>query len=433
MTSAREILRLSAITFLTLVTEPLFLLADSAIVGHLGTPELAGLSIAAAVIGTVISFCIFLAYGSTASVARMLGFGDRRAAYAQGVDVLWLATLVGGVFAALAWPLSGPVVSLFDPSAEVARHATVYLRISLLGAIPMLLVLAAVGVLRGARSLRLPLMVAVAGNLANIALNWLLVYPLGLGIAGSALGTVTAQSGMALALVIVVVRHARAAGSPLTPDLAGISRAFSVGVPLIVRTMLLRAALLLMTYAAAVFGAVSLATMQLALSIWTFLAFALDALGITAQTLVGSSLGAGSVTETRAMTDRMIRWGLWFGLLTGLVLLACAGFLAPLFTEDPAVRSLLVPVLVVAACAQPLAGLVFALDGILIGAGDGVFLAKAQAVVLAVFAPLAWLAVTGPGTLVWLWIAFGVGFMGTRAVVLLVRARGEAWMRLGAG
>lgn len=433
MTSAREILRLSAITFLTLVTEPLFLLADSAIVGHLGTPELAGLSIAAAVIGTVISFCIFLAYGSTASVARMLGFGDRRAAYAQGVDVLWLAALVGAAFAAMAWPLSGPVVGLFEPSAEVARHATVYLRISLLGAIPMLLVLAAVGVLRGARSLRLPLLVAVAGNLANIALNWLLVYPLGLGIAGSALGTVVAQSGMALALVVVVVRHARAAGSPLTPDLAGIRRAFAVGVPLIVRTMLLRAALLLMTYGAAVFGAVSLATMQLALSIWTFLAFALDALGITAQTLVGSSLGGGSVAETRAITDRMIRWGLWFGVATGVALLACAGFLAPLFTDDPAVRSLLVPVLVVAACAQPLAGLVFALDGILIGAGDGVFLAKAQAVVLAVFAPLAWLAVAGPGTLVWLWVAFGVGFMGTRAVVLTVRSRGEAWMRLGAG
>lgn len=432
MTSAREILRLSAITFLTLVTEPLFLLADSAIVGHLGTPELAGLSIAAAVIGTVVSFCIFLAYGSTATVARLLGAGDRRAAYAQGVDVLWLAAAVGGVFAALAVPLAGPVVGLFGPAPEVAHHAGVYLRISLLGSIPMLLVLASVGVLRGSRSLRLPLVVAVAGNLANIVLNWLLVYPLDLGIAGSALGTVLAQSGMALVLVGVVVAKARAAGAPLSPDLPGIRRAFGVGVPLIVRTMLLRAVLLVMTWAAASFGSVELAAMQLALSIWTFLAFALDALGITAQTLVGQALGSGSRTEARALTARFVRWGLWYGVATGLLLAALATVLAPVFTSDAAVRDQLVPVLLVAALAQPLAGVVFALDGILIGAGDGVFLAKAQAVVLVVFAPLALLAVTGPGTLVWLWAAFGAGFMGTRAAVLLLRARGEAWIRLGA-
>lgn len=430
-TSDREIARLSAVAFLTLVTEPLFLLADSAIIGHLGTAQLAGLSIAAAVLGTLVSLCIFLAYGTTASVARLVGAGNPRAAFAQGVDGIWLAVLVGGVASLAGVPLTGSIVDLFGPSAEVAEHATTYLRIALLGAIPMLVMLAAVGVLRGVRDMRTPLWVAVAANLANIALNYLLVYPAGLGIAGSAIGTVLAQSGGAVALTWVVVRHALRHGAPLSPDAPGILRAARVGVPLIVRTLMLRAALLVMTYAAAVFGSVELATMQLALSIWTFLAFALDALGITAQTLVGNELGRGDQRRAREMTDRLIRWGFWLGIVTGAALLACSTVLGPLFTGDPAVRDLLTPVLIAAAVVQPVAGVVFTLDGILIGAGDGRYLAWAQTIVLAVFAPMAWGAVAGPGTLVWLWVAFGVGFMGTRCLLLMVRARGSAWMRLG--
>jgi putative MATE family efflux protein len=296
----------------------------------------------------------------------------------------------------------------------------------------MLVMLAAVGVLRGAKDLRTPLVVAVVGNLANIALNYALVYPLGLGIRGSALGSLLAQTGSAAALLIVVVRTAVREGAPLVPDLPGIRRAAVVGVPLIVRTLMLRAALLVMTAGAAAFGATDLATMQLALSIWTFLAFALDALGISAQTLVGNQLGTGDAVRARAVTQRLIGWGVVLGVATGLLLLACSAGLGRLFTEDPAVLALLSPVLLVAAVAQPFAGVVFTLDGILIGAGDGRYLAWAQTVVLAVFAPLAWYAVAGPGTLLALWVAFAVGFMGTRTVVLVLRSRSDAWMRLGA-
>jgi putative MATE family efflux protein len=431
-TTDGEIARLSAIAFLTLVSEPLFLLADSAIIGHLGTPQLAGLSIASAVMGTLVSLCIFLAYGTTASVARLMGAGRARDAFAQGLDGIWLAAAVGALATVLGVVLTGPIVELFGPSAEVAEHATAYLRVAFLGSIPMLVMLAAVGVLRGTKDLRTPLWVAVVANLANIGLNYLLVYGFGLGVAGSAIGTVLAQTGSAIVLVVVVVRHAVGQRAPLIPDLPGILRAARVGVPLIVRTLMLRASLLIMTYAAAVFGAVELATMQLALSIWTFLSFALDALGITAQTLVGNELGRGDEARARSMTHRLLTWGLWLGVVTGLVLLACSTVLGPLFTSDQRVLDALTPVLLVAALAQPVAGLVFTLDGILIGAGDNRFLAWAQTIVLLVFAPLAWLAVAGPGTLVWLWVAFAVGFMGTRCVTLYLRSRGDAWMRLGA-
>ena len=235
-----EIVRLAVPAFLALVAEPLFLLADAAIVGHLGTPQLAGLGIASSVLGTLVSLCIFLAYGTTASVARRVGAGDTEGALAQGVDGLWLAALIGVVVTVAVLPATRTVVGWFGPSADVAAYATTYLHVALLGAAPLLLMLAATGVLRGLQDTRTPLVVAVVGNVANVVLNLALVYGVGLGIAGSALGTLVAQLGSALALVWVVVRAARATGAPLAPDLPGIRAAARAGVPLLLRTLTLR-------------------------------------------------------------------------------------------------------------------------------------------------------------------------------------------------
>jgi putative MATE family efflux protein len=430
----REILRLAVPAFLALVAEPLFLLADAAIVGHLGTPELAALGIAGAVVQTAVGLCIFLAYGTTASVARRVGAGDARGALTQGVDGMWLAVLLGVVTTAVGLPLSAWLVGLFGPAPDVDGHATTYLRLAFLGVTPLLVMLAATGVLRGLQDTRTPLVVAVAGNLVNVALNYLLVYGLHLGIAGSAIGTDLAQLASATALVVVVVRAARREGASLRPDLGGVRRAAHAGAALVVRTLTLRASLLVTTYGAASLGSTAVATHQLAMTIWTFLAFALDAIAIAAQALTGRSLGAGDLEGTRAVTRRMVQWGWWSGVVTGLALAAASPVLGLLFTEDTVVRDQLVAVLVVAAVFQPVAGVVFVLDGVLIGAGDGRYLAWGGIVVLAVFAPLALLAVhvgDARAGLLWLWAAFGAGFVGSRAVVLLRRARGTAWMVTG--
>ncbi len=424
----REILRLAVPAFLALVTEPLFLLSDAAIVGHLGTAELAALGIAGAVVQTAVGLCVFLAYGTTASVARRIGAGDLRGAIGQGVDGVWLAVLIGAVTTVGGFLLTGPLVRLFDPAAGVEGHATSYLSWAWLGVTPLLVILAATGILRGLQDTRTPLYVAVAGNLLNIGLNLLLVYGLDLGIKGSAIGTDLAQGISALALLVVVVRAARRHEAPLRPHARGIALAAHAGMALVVRTLTLRASLLVTTYAAARLGSTDLATHQLAITIWGFLAFALDAIAIAAQAITGRYLGAGDVDTTRRVTDRMVRWGWLSGLATGAGLAALSPFLGPLFTSDVAIHDALVPVLLVAALFQPVAGVVFVLDGVLIGAGDGRFLAWAGVVVLAVFAPAALLT----GTLVWLWLAFGVFFMGGRLVVLLTRARGTGWMVTGA-
>ncbi|WP_202388328.1 MATE family efflux transporter [Nocardioides flavescens] len=437
----REIRRLGVPAFLALVAEPVFLLSDAAVVGHLGTPELAAQGIAAVVMQTVVGLCVFLAYGTTASVARRIGAGDTRGALAQGVDGVWLAVLIGLVATVAGVVLSGWLVGLFGVGAEVGDLATTYLRISVLGTVPLLVVMASTGVLRGLQDTRTPLVVAVAGALLNIVFNVVLVYPAGLGLAGSAVGTVVAQLACAAAFLVVVVRGARRHGAPLRPDTAGIRAAARAGVPLVVRTLTLRAAFLVTTYAVTLgpVGAggdaardVDLATHQLALTLWTFLSFVLDAIAIAAQAITGRYLGAGDVAGTRAVTRRMVQWGVVSGVVTGVLLAAASPVLGVLFTGDGAVRDLLVPVLLVAALGQPVAGVVFVLDGVLIGAGDGRYLARAGLVVLLVYAPVVLLLATTVGGLVAVWAAFAGVFMGARLVVLLRRQRTDAWMVTGA-
>jgi putative MATE family efflux protein len=441
----REIARLAVPAFLALVAEPLFLLGDAAVVGHLGTRELAGLGLAGTVLTTVVGLCVFLAYGTTAGVARQLGAGRPREALALGIDGLWLAVAIGVPVTLATSLLARPLVSAFGASGGVEDAATTYLRIAAAGITPLLLVLASTGVLRGLQDVRTPLVVAVAGNVVNLVLNVLLVYGAGpvprLELAGSALGSVVAQVLMAAALVAAVVRGARREGASLRPDLAGIRAAGRAGVPLLVRTLTLRASILVTTWAVVLAAStaasdgdeVPIAAHQLAFTIWTFLAYVLDAIAIAAQAITGRHLGGGDVAATRAVTARMVQWGVVSGVVTGVLLAASSPWLGALFTPDDAVRDALVPVLLVAAAAQPLAGVVFVLDGVLIGAGDGTYLALAGLVVLAGYAPVVLLTSALGAGLPWVWVAFGALFMGGRFVTLVHRARTDRWLVTGAG
>ncbi|GAB3853334.1 MATE family efflux transporter [Nocardioides maradonensis] len=435
----RELLGLAVPAFLALIAEPLFLLGDAAVVGHLGTRQLAGFGIAGTVLQTVVGLCIFLAYGTTAGVARRLGAGERDAALRQGVDGLWLAVLIGVPISVLVAVGAPALIAAFGAGPDIAGPGTTYLRIAAAGTTPLLVSLAATGVLRGLQDTRTPLAVAVVANAANLLLNVALVFGLGplprLGVAGSALGSVLAQLGAAAVLAGVVARAARREGAGLRPDLPGIRAAGRAGVPLLVRTLTLRASLLVTTYAVVRTAAGSptpVATHQLAMTIWGFLAFALDAIAIAAQAIVGRSLGAGDADATRAATARMVRWGVGSGIVTGLALAAASPWLGALFTPDPSVRRALVPVLLVAALFQPAAGVVFVLDGVLIGAGDGRYLAAAGLVVLGGYAPLVLVTGATSAALPWIWAVFGLVFMGGRLITLLRRARGVAWLVVGA-
>lgn len=433
----RQVLGLAVPALATLVAEPLFLLADTAMVGHLGTSALAGLGVAGAALSTAVSIFVFLAYATTAVVARQRGAGRPEAALSAGIDGVWLAVVLG-LLVAVPTALFAPTVNgWFGAGVDAVAAATVYLRISAVGIPAMLVVLACSGVLRGFLDTRTPLVTAVVGFSANIVLNYLLIYVAGLGIAGSAWGTVIAQWGMAIALGWVVLRRAVAAGAVLRPHPGRILRAALDGVPLLVRTLALRVAMLATTWTAAGFGDTTMAAHQVVFTMFGLLALALDALAIAAQALTGTTLGAGDRDGTMRLTGLLTRWGVWAGLALTALLLATAWLLPGVFTTDPQVQSRIVTGLVVLALFQPVAGMVFVLDGVLIGAGDGRALALLQALVLVPYLPVLWWVhahasdLPGVRGIAAVWVAFGF-FLVCRMVALIVRERSRAWLRLGA-
>ncbi|WP_406060163.1 MATE family efflux transporter [Streptomyces sp. NBC_01077] len=427
----REIVSLALPAFGALVAEPLFLMVDSAIVGHLGTPQLAGLAIAAALLSTAVSVFVFLAYATTAAVARRVGAGDLPAAIRQGMDGIWLALLLGAVVVVLTLPAAPWLVGIFGASDTAAPHAVTYLRISSLGIPAMLVVLAATGVLRGLQDTRTPLYVAIGGFAANGALNVGLVYGAGLGIAGSAWGTVIAQCGMAAAYLVVVVRGARRHGASLRPDAAGIRASAQAGVPLLVRTLSLRAVLMIATAVAARMGDAEVAAHQIILSLWSLMAFALDAIAIAGQAIIGRYLGADDADGARQVCRRMVQWGVVSGVVLGALLIVARPLFIPLFTGDTTVQDTLLPALFVVALSQPISGVVFVLDGVLMGAGDGPYLAWAMLLTLVVFAPVALLVPAFGGGLTALWWAMTL-MMSVRMATLWLRSRSGRWIVTGA-
>ncbi|MET8161657.1 MATE family efflux transporter [Sphaerisporangium sp. NPDC005289] len=427
---SREILRLAVPAFGALVAEPLFILVDYAIVGRLGTASLGALGIAGAALTTLVNICVFLAYGTTAAVARQVGAGNLVRAVKQGIDGLWLATAIGLALIVVCWPLSPWIVQWFGAAAEVSGPAVAYLRISLFGVPAMLVVLAGTGILRGLQDTVTPLAVSVGSFALNAVLNAVFVLGFHWGIAGSAWGTVTAQGLGALVYLVVVARAARRHRVSLRPDLAGVRASGTAGIALIIRTVCLRVVLIAATAVATRMGVAQLAAHAIATQIWSLLAYALDAIAIAGQAITGRTLGAGRSDHTRAATRTMVVWGVGCGVVLGAATLALRPVIPHLFGADAAVSAELVAVLWPVALLQPVAGVVFVLDGVLIGAGDRRYLAWASAITTAVYLPAAYAVVHLGGGLVALWAALGV-WMAARLVTLGSRAYGRAWLVTG--
>ena len=431
----RSILGLALPALGALIAEPLFLIVDAAMVGHLGVAPLAGLGIAGAVLQTIVGLMVFLAYSTTPAVARRYGAGEYGRAVRVGIDGMWLALCLGALLAAAGSLATPAVVDLFGAAPDVAENARTYLAISMWGLPAMLVVFAATGLLRGMQNTVTPLWIAGLGFGANAVLNALFIYGFGWGIAGSAIGTVVAQWGMVGAYVLVARRLARVHTASLRMQRESLGGTVRSGGWLFLRTVSLRAAFLATVAVATGLGSAELAGWQIAFTIFSTAAFALDALAIAAQALIGSSLGAADTVTAGRVLTRTSAWGIWFGVAVGAVLAAASGVIGLVFTGDAEIAALIQPALLVLAVAQPLAGFVFVLDGVLIGAGDARYLALAGLLNLVPYVPalilVALFAGGGAVGLAWLAVAFFGVYMLARALTLGLRVRGQAWMTAG--
>ncbi len=419
----REIGRLALPALGALAAGPLYILADTAIVGHLGTPQLAALALAGALVATLTDLSDFLSYGTTAQVARLHGADEERRAGGFAAQALWLAILTGALVAVLVVAIAVPATRLLGGTGEVAGLTVDYVRIVAIGVPFVLVALAGEGYLRGVGDLRSPLIILLAANALNVVLEVLFVYGFDWGLAGSAWGTVIAQALMGLAFARLML------GAPADsrrPAWARMRPLVKMGGDLTVRSLALLGAFTLGSALAARLGTAQIAAHNIAFQLFLFIALVLDAIAIAGQILVGRALGAHRGDEAIAASRRMIAWSLVVGGLVMGVLLAGTDVIPRAFTDDPAVLAAAHSMWPLFAVMQPAAGVVFALDGILIGAGDTRYLAGAMVVALAVYVPLALAA----GTLAGIWWAL-LALMAVRLLTVGWRYARRRWVVLG--
>jgi putative MATE family efflux protein len=436
----REIARLAGPALPVLAAEPLYLLVDTAVVGRLGAVPLAGLAIAAVLFAQVTGQLNFLSYGTTARAARLHGAGRRAAAVGEGVQATWLALAVGLLVLGVGQLVAGPVARVLGDGGAVAAAAESWLRVALFGAPLVLVTLAGNGWMRGVQDTARPLRYVLAGNALSAVLCAPLVHGLGafagLGLVGSAVANLVGQT-VGAGLFLLALHRERAvapADEPvsLRPVPALLRAQLSMGRDLLVRSLAFQACFLSAAAVAARFGAATVAAHQVVLQLWFFMALVLDAVAIAAQSLVGAALGGGDVPRARALARQVGGYGLVLGTAFGVLFAALAGVLPRVFTHDPAVLAAVPAAWWFFAGMQPLAGVVFALDGVLMGAGDAAYLRTwTLAAAAGGFLPLVWASLAFGWGLVGIWTGLLL-FVVLRLVAVLLRVRSGAWAVAGA-
>ena len=425
----REILRLALPALGALAAEPLYVLADTAIVGHLGRPQIAALGLAGAVLSGAFTIFNFLTYGTTAVVARASGAGEKERAARLAAQALWLSLAIGGALVVVLEAAGSPLLRSLGAHGHSGSLALLYLRIGTAGLPAALVALAGQGYLRGVSNLRRPLEIVVVANLANLVLELLFVYGFHWGVAGSAAGTAIAQAGMGVAFVVELLRPHAPSRRPSVREMRPMVR---VGRQIFVRTTALYASFLVAASVLARMGDAQIGAHQIAYELFIFLALILDAVAIAGQVIVGRMLGAGDAEGAFAAAARMIAWSVVLGGAFAVVLLPLAHVVPRAFTADHAVlrqAALLWPLF---ALMQPLAGAVFALDGILIGASDTRYLMWSMLAASAVFIPIAVLALELGWGIVGVWAGLDV-LIAARLALLGVRFAGRRWAVVGWG
>ena len=413
-----------------LVAEPLYLLADTAVVGHLGTLPLGGLAVASAALLLIYGLCFFLAYGTTATVARFTGAGEPLKAANQAIQSLWLAFFLGLGIAIIGSLTSDPLLRALGATGELLDQARIYLEISMLGAPAMLIMLAGVGYLRGIKDTVRPLWVAVGTALLNLCLELILIYGFGKNIGASAAATVISQWVGAATYLFWIWQSIGGLKISLLPKLLALRRLLNDSSELLIRNLSLTTSFVVATSMAARLGNVDVAAHEVGFQAWFFLSMTMDAIAIAAQALIGNLLGAGKAEEARLMGRRAILWSTGIGAFAGCVLAISHDSFTEIFSADNAVVELGSFIVLHVAAMAPLSGVAFALDGILIGAGDQRFLAKAMLFSAMISIPLMLIVGVNDFGIGWIWGSIWV-LMATRSAVLYLRFRSNKWQRLG--
>jgi putative MATE family efflux protein len=416
-----------------LAAEPVYLLFDLAVVGRLGAVALAGLAIGGLILSLMSSQLTFLSYGTTARAARFFGAGNRPSAVGEGVQATWLALALGTVVVVVVQAAAVPILALIADGGEIADMALPWLRIAIFGAPAILISLAGNGWMRGVQDTARPLRYVVTGFALSAVLCPTLVYGwLGMpqmGLSGSAVANLAGQwlAGLLFCRALLAERVS------LRVDVTVLRAQVVMGRDLVVRTLAFQACFVSAAAVAARFGAAAVAAHQVVLQLWSFLALVLDSLAIAAQSLVGAALGAGQLAHAKSVALRVTIFSTVAAAVLSAVFAVGSSAFPRLFTSDHSVLDAIgVPWWFLVA-QLPIAGVVFALDGVLLGAGDARFMRNATlASALVGFLPLIWLSLIFGWGLLGIWAGL-TAFMVLRLVFVGWRAISGHWLIPGTG
>lgn len=430
----KDIFRFSVPTLGALVAEPVMLMCDTAMVGRLGITALAGVGVSSTVLNTCVGLFIFLAYAASPHIAQHVARNNITSALNSGVNGLWLSLGIGSLVMMLGYSTSSYVVHWFTKDPATAAVALSYLDISFLGLIPILVSTAATGILRGLSDTVTPLKVMGIGCGCNVALNYLLIYPCGFGVVGSALGTVIAQWGMAIFFVWKILQHCRGHQVALRPGKEGLSVFGTQGGWLFLRSLVMRIGLLIIMRIAASTGTIGLASVHIQMTLLSLYSLTMDSLAIAAQLLMGKARGTYSNPNSYPITGPMKRiisrltlWSFILGIVCSLILSLISPFIGKLFSNNSTVISYTLWLTLLSALTAPLAAYVFTTDGIAMGLQDNKYLSLASIFNVAVLC--VWLIVgqhmTQHASLLTqaltVWSGWSIAFLGARALTLRLR------------
>jgi putative MATE family efflux protein len=411
-----------------LAAEPVYLLFDLAVVGRLGALPLAGLAIGGLILSTLSSQMTFLSYGTTARSARLFGAGNRAAAVGEGVQATWLALGLGVLIVVAVEVAAVPLVSALAAGGEIAEAALPWVRIAILGVPAILISAAGNGWMRGVQDTGRPLRYVVVGFAVSAVLCPLLVYGwLGmprLELVGSAVANLVGQwlAAVLFCRALLIERV------PLRVQPQVLRAQIVMGRDLLLRTMAFQACFVSAGAVAARFGAAAVAAHQVVLQLWNFLALVLDSLAIAAQSLVGAALGAGQLAHAKSVAWRVTIFSTVASAVLAGIFAVGASVFPTVFTDDRSVLDAIgVPWWFMVA-QLPVAGIVFALDGVLLGAGDAKFMRNATLIsALIGFLPLIWLSLAFGWGLAGIWSGLST-FMVLRLVFVGWRAFSGHWL-----
>ncbi|HEY3737164.1 MAG TPA: MATE family efflux transporter [Jatrophihabitans sp.] len=426
--SLKRLLLLTGSAFFVLAAEPLYLLVDTAVVGHLGARQLAALGVGGVLISVLVTMGSFVEYGTTSRAARWFGAGDTPAALREGVQASWLSLYIGVATVVLGEIFAGPfTVWLAGGHGAEQRAAESWFRISVISLPCLLLVMAGNGWMRGVQRTREPVVIVLVMYVFAAGGSPLFVYGFGMGLQGSAWANLIGEAIGALLFVIALLRASR----EWQPHPVVMRAQLLMARDLVVRAAGFQGSFLVAASVAARMGTAQIAAHSAGMQLWEFTALVLDSFAIAAQSIVGAALGGGDAAVARHTAWRVARFGLWAGVAFGVIFAAGWIVIPEIFSPSHAVQHqmhLLWPWFV---GMMPVAGILFALDGVLIGAGDMAFLRNITAAGALGFIPLSLLA------LHWHWGIGGVWaglvlFILIRFAGMYLRARGDRWLVLGA-